>query len=78
MPEPSKTERSTGAAAGTVAATGGFGALLVWVLGSVSAEVGAIISGALSTVAVFVWHTGIKNILRGVWTGHGQFVASGR
>lgn len=24
-----------------------------------------------------VWHTGLKNILKGVWGGRGQYVASG-
>jgi hypothetical protein len=80
MPDPSRPERSTGAGTGAVAGTAGLATVIVWLLGkagvSVSPEAGAIIAGVLSAVTLFIWHTGVKNILRGVWTGQGRFVAS--
>jgi hypothetical protein len=81
MAEGSKPERSTRAGAGAVAGTGGLATVIVWLLGeagvSLSAEDGSIVAGALSAVSLFVWHTGVKNILRGVWSGQGRFIASG-
>jgi hypothetical protein len=40
---------------------------------SLSAEVGSVLAGAVSTVTLFVWHTGVKNILSGIWHGQGRF-----
>jgi len=73
MPNVSKDTRST--AKGTAAAGGttGLATVLVWLLGrfhvSLSAEDGAIIAGGLSTIVLFVWHYGVRNIVRHVWGG---------
>ena len=77
MPEPSKPTRSTGAGAGAVVGTSALATIVVWLFGladvSLSAEVGSVIAGAVSAVTLFVWHTGVKNILSGIWHGQGRF-----
>ena len=77
MPERSKPTRSTGAGTGAVAGACGLATIVVWLLGladvSVTAEVGSVIAGAVSAVTLFVWHTGVKNILSGIWHGQGRF-----
>ena len=76
MPEPSPTSRSTRAGAGAVAGTSG-PRRSSWLLGhfgvSLSAEAGSVIAGVVSTLALFVWHTGVRNILLGIWRGKGTF-----
>jgi hypothetical protein len=76
MAKLSKPTRSTTAGAGAVVGTSGLATFIVWLFGhfgvSLSAEDGSIIAGAVSTVTLLVWHTGIRNILRGIWIGHTQ------
>ena len=59
--------RSAKAGAAAVAGTSGLATFLVWLLGhfgvSLTAEDGAVIAGAVSSVTLFVWHTGLRNIL---------------
>jgi hypothetical protein len=67
MPTPTNT-RSTSKGASAAGGTTALATLLVWVLGhfhvALSAEDGALIAGALSTAVLFVWHYGVRNILR--------------
>jgi hypothetical protein len=63
-PKTRSTKKGTGAATGTTLASAG----VVWLLGKVhvklNAEEGALIAGGLTTAVLFVWHYGVRNILR--------------
>ncbi len=69
--------RSTAAGASAVAGTSGLATFVVWLVGrfdiTLSAEAGALIAGAVSAATLFIWHTGIRNILQGLWRGQGRF-----
>ncbi len=58
----------------TVAAgSSGVGVLVVWLLGyfgvDLTAELGAVIAGALSSVVLWIGRDGIKGVLGRIWKG---------
>ena len=57
-----------------VAAGGsGLSVFVVWLLGhlhvALSAEDGAVVAGAVASVALFVGHNGLKGLWRKIWNG---------
>lgn len=53
----------------------GVGTLVVWLLGhfgvTFTAEVGAVIAGAVATVVLWIGRNGLKSALRIIWRGQG-------
>ncbi len=77
MPQERSTAKGTTAAGGTTI----LAVVIVWLLGrfhvQLSAEEGALIAGVASTVALFVWHYGLRNIVGFLWHGHGESQPTG-
>jgi hypothetical protein len=73
MGEDADKKRSTAKGTGAAVGTTGIATAIVWLLGrfhvSLSAEEGALIAGGLTTVGLFVWHYGIRNIVEHLWRG---------
>ena len=80
MPKSAATHRSNAKGVGAAGGTTVLATLLVWLLGhfqvALSAEDGALVAGALSTIALFVWHYGLLNILRQLARGDASQTAA--
>lgn len=71
LPEPVRQHPNASTATGL----GGLGVLTVWLLGhfhvSLTGEDSAVISGAITSVGLFIGRAGVKGLIRVIWRGQG-------
>ena len=66
-----QTDKQLATAARVTTGTGaaGIGVLVAWLAGDISPEVATAISTGIVAAGLFVFHNGIRSIIRALWSG---------